>query len=261
MAELAQTNHADRRLPPTAMLIINADDFGRSREETDVAIQCYRRRRITSATAMVFMEDSVRAAEVGRGIGLDLGLHLNLIQPFTGLVGRALLQQHHGRVVRFLASSKYSFLVYNPALRQSFEYVYRAQVDEFVRLYGRSPSHIDGHQHKHLSTNMLLSRLMPERERVRRNFSFWPGEKDVVNRSYRRVADWWLARRYTLTDFFFSLQQCLLTNRLNRVFDLSLSASVELMTHPIDASEYAYLMSDEYVTSLSQLEAGTYASL
>jgi len=48
------------------MLIINADDFGRSWEETDVAHSCIRRGQITSVTAMVFMHDSERAAIGGR---------------------------------------------------------------------------------------------------------------------------------------------------------------------------------------------------
>jgi len=50
------------------MLIINADDFGRSELETDVILKCYHERRITSTTAMVFMADSVRAADLGRAI-------------------------------------------------------------------------------------------------------------------------------------------------------------------------------------------------
>ncbi len=35
------------------MLIINADDFGRSAAETDAALRCYRTARLTSVSAMV----------------------------------------------------------------------------------------------------------------------------------------------------------------------------------------------------------------
>ena len=45
------------------MLIINADDWGRSVAETNAALRCYEEARITSASAMVFMADSERAAE------------------------------------------------------------------------------------------------------------------------------------------------------------------------------------------------------
>jgi len=59
------------------MLIINADDWGRSRTETDAALQCYEKGRITSASAMVFMEDSERAADIAKENQVDVGLHLN----------------------------------------------------------------------------------------------------------------------------------------------------------------------------------------
>jgi predicted glycoside hydrolase/deacetylase ChbG (UPF0249 family) len=243
------------------MLIINADDFGRSRLETDVALNCHKGARITSATAMVFMADSSRAADLAQTAGIDLGLHLNLTQPFTGEAKGKLLREYHERVVRFLTSSKYSLCVYNPALRRQFQYVYQAQLEEFIRLYGRRPSHIDGHHHTHLCTNMLIDRIIPAQERVRRSFSFRAGEKNVLNLAYRRLVDWSLARRYRVTDFFFSLQQCLNNNRLAQVFELSRTAIVELMTHPTESNEYSYLMSDAYRVALRPIETGTYECL
>jgi predicted glycoside hydrolase/deacetylase ChbG (UPF0249 family) len=42
------------------MLIVNADDWGGSVAETDAALRCYRERRITSLTTMLFMQDSER---------------------------------------------------------------------------------------------------------------------------------------------------------------------------------------------------------
>src|SRR5262245_28926635 len=47
-----------------AMLIVNADDLGRSKAETDAAMACYAKDRITSTSAMVFMTDSERASEL-----------------------------------------------------------------------------------------------------------------------------------------------------------------------------------------------------
>ena len=48
------------------MLIINADDWGRSVAETDAALKCCKGGRITSLSAMAFMEDSERAADLGQ---------------------------------------------------------------------------------------------------------------------------------------------------------------------------------------------------
>ena len=243
------------------MIIVNADDFGRSREETDATLRCYKEGRITSASAMVFMKDSSRAAELAHESGIDAGLHLNLSQRFSATGVPKTLQDRHDQIVRFLTLNKYALVVYHPALREQCRYVYQAQLDEFVRLYGHPPSHIDGHQHKHLCTNMLIDGIIPAREKVRRSFSFWPGEKGFLNRGYRRLVDVALARRYKVTDFFFGLQQCLEANRMTRVFELAFSSTVELMTHPLNAVEYDYLMSDRYLAALRQLRAGTYAAL
>lgn len=58
------------------MIIVNADDWGRSRSETDAALFCYRKGRITSVSAMVFMEDSDRAADLAKDEGIDVGVAL-----------------------------------------------------------------------------------------------------------------------------------------------------------------------------------------
>jgi predicted glycoside hydrolase/deacetylase ChbG (UPF0249 family) len=248
--------------PELAMIIVNADDYGRSRNETDRALSCYQRGGITSATAMVFMEDSERAAKLVEGSGIDLGLHLNLSQPFTGHAGSAAVRADHERVVRFIASAKYARCIYNPALRRQFHDTFQAQLDEFVRLYGRRPSHVDGHHHAHLSTNMLMDRVIPANERVRRSFTFKPREKSIVNRAYRRLIDFSLARRYKVTDYFFSLEDCLRNPpRMAEMFELSREATVELETHPANHAEYAYLTSDKYAKAVQQLHMGTYASI
>jgi predicted glycoside hydrolase/deacetylase ChbG (UPF0249 family) len=243
------------------MIIINADDWGRSRGETDAALTCHKEGRITSVTAMVFMQDSRRAADLARNREIDVGLHLNLSQHFTNLPSKGSLRTYQDQIVSFIAANKYSFLIYHPTLRKQLHYVYQAQIDEFIELYGVPPSHIDGHHHKHLCTNMLVDRVIPAGEKVRRNFSYWPGDKALLNLLYRRLVDQWLARRYKLTDYFFALSECLDKKFMTRVVELSRSAKVELMTHPHKANEYGYLMSDEYFRMLCGLQKGTYSSL
>jgi len=243
------------------VLIVNADDLGRSARETDVVAACHAAGRITSTTAMMFMDDSARAARVVNGTGIAVGLHLNLSQAFTGPGVPPSVRQAHQSVVRFLTSSKFAVLLYQPALRGAFRTVVRAQLDEFARLYGRQPSHIDGHQHQHLCANVLLDGLLPEGQRVRRSFSFWPGEKNAVNRAYRALVDRPLARRHLVGDYFFSLRQCLEHDRMSRVFELARTGTVELMTHPVLPAEYEYLMSGAYATALGAVNAGTYLAV
>lgn len=228
------------------MIIVNADDFGRSRAETDAIVACHSARRITSTTAMMFMEDSERAARTALDLGIDVGLHLNLSQSFTGLRVPDPLRRSHDRIVGFLRATKYALVLYNPFLRRQFRQVVDAQIEEFARLYGKPPAYIDGHHHQHLCANVLFDGIIPRGRRVRRNFTFWPGEKSALNRWYRRRVDGMLARDYSLVDYFFSLEECLGNGRLSRVFHLAETATVELMTHPVNASEFEYLMSDAY---------------
>jgi predicted glycoside hydrolase/deacetylase ChbG (UPF0249 family) len=228
------------------MLIINADDWGGWTRATDAALACFEAGRITTASAMVFMADSERAAVLAKEKNVEIGLHLNLDSPLTGATVPADVAHHCGRVARFLRSSKYAQLVYHPFLQASFRYVFRAQFDEFVRLYGTDPSHIDGHHHMHLCSNMRVGKVIPRGQKIRRSFSFRRDEKSLVNRIYRACISRSLSRRFRITDHLFSLADCLRRNRLERVAELAQNFKVELMTHPEMEEESAFLLSDRF---------------
>jgi chitin disaccharide deacetylase len=229
-----------------AMLIVNADDLGRSPTETDMVLECHARGRVTAASAMVFMVDSERAAGLARDAGIPVGLHLNLSESFSGVDVPAGLRRRHERVCRFLKASRFALLLFNPLLADDFARVVAAQFAEFRRLYGADPAHVDGHQHMHLATNVLVQRLLPEGARVRRNFTFGPGQKGALNRWYRARVDRALARRHRMSDHFFSLTQQLRAGHFDAVLALARRNEVELMVHPAWAHEHAFLMSDEF---------------
>jgi len=228
------------------LLIINADDWGRDVETTDRILECALRGVISSASAMVFMEDSDRAAVLAREHNVDVGLHLNFTTPFTAREIPNRLGEQQERLARFLLHNRLSQVLYHPGLADSFEYVVRAQLDEFCRTYAKEPSRVDGHHHMHLCANVLLGRLLPFGTIARRNFSFQPGEKSVANRLYRSITDRVLARRHQLTDFFFSLPPIDLPDRLKRIFGIARQHVVELETHPVNPGEYQFLHGGEF---------------
>jgi hypothetical protein len=240
------------------MLIVNADDWGGWTAATNAALACFQAGRVASVSAMVFMEDSTRAATMAHGTDLDVGLHINLDQHFTGAnCGRA-ISAAHDRVSRFLRQSKYAQLIYNPLLRADFRVVFDAQVEEFQRLYDRSPSHFDGHHHMHLCANMILDNIIPEGEKVRRSFSHWPGQRGLLKRQYRRWVDYRLGRRFVLTDHFVALSQCMDRARFGRIVSLAQQENVELLTHPEKPGEFALLMSDDYAGDTRRLKIGSF---
>ena len=243
------------------MLIVNADDLGRARIATDRALSCFAKRRIASTSAMVFMEDSERAADLALEAGIDVGLHINLSERFSGRYVPAPLRDRHERICRFLSAHKYALLFYHPLLSGAFRYVFAVQYDEFMRLYGKLPSHLDGHQHMHLATNMLVQGVLPAGAKVRRSFSFQAGEKSLINRWYRSMVDRTLARRHRLADYFVSLSHNLTLDRLDRLILLAQKANIELMAHPQNHNEYEFLMSEGYWQAMSRVELASYAAL
>jgi hypothetical protein len=226
------------------ILIINADDWGRDSETTNRILECALRGSVSSASAMVFMEDSERAADLAREHGVDVGLHLNFTTPFSASMKSQALADHHARVSRFLLRSPLCKVLYHPALANSFAYLVAAQLEEFQRIFGVCPRRVDGHHHMHLCANVLFGGLLPAGTIARRNFSFQPGEKSGANRFYRGVIDRVLARRHQLTDFFFSLPPLEPTERLERIFGTAARAVVELETHPVNPDERRFLLED-----------------
>jgi len=232
-------------VPQTGRLIINADDWGRDRETTDRILECILLGAVSSASAMVFMADSERAAAIAKDERIDVGLHLNLTTPFSAADCPTRLIEHQQRISRYLHWHRLSQVVFHPGLVRSFKYVASAQREEFHRIYGTAPERLDGHHHMHLCANMLIEGLVPPGMIVRRNFSFQPGEKGLINRFYRQVVDRLLARRHRLTDFFFSLAPLEPPGRLRRVFTLARQFVVEVGTHPIKPEEYRFLAGGE----------------
>ena len=241
------------------MLIVNADDWGRSVAETDAALACFSQGRISSVTAMVFMADSERAADVALQHGIPVGLHLNFTESLTAPgTDDGFLNQHRS-VVASLKRSRYLGL--NPSLRHSFCSVFQAQLNEFIRLYKKPPTHFDGHQHFHLCSNMLLAAPIPRGQRVRRTFSFTVREKGLANWLYRRALDRWLVSRYRSTDYFFDLSQRMTEARLAKVAELAREANVELMTHPIVAEQRNLLLSPQFEVQLAGIARKSFADL
>jgi chitin disaccharide deacetylase len=240
--EFGATNSIGRS---TNSLIVNADDWGRDVETTDRILDCVSFGTVSSASAMVFMADSERAADLATQRGVDCGLHLNFTTPFSTPHRPSPLREHHERVIAYLCRSRLAQTVYHPGLASSFRYLVDAQVEEFERLLGSRPRRLDGHHHMHLCANVLLGKLLPAGTTIRRNFSFQPGEKGRLNRLYRSAVDRMLAKHHRLTDFFFSLPPLEPASRVDKIVSMAKQSIVEVETHPVKPDEYRFLMCGE----------------
>src|SRR5579863_1672536 len=242
-------------LPSPAMcsLIVNADDWGRDVENTDRILECVSVGTVSSSSAMMFMADSERAAELARKHEVDCGLHLNFTTPFSDPGRPAQLALHQERIAAYLRGSRLAQAVYHPGLASSFKYVVVAQMEEYERVFGCTPGRIDGHHHMHLCANVMFGKLLPAGTSVRRNFSFRPGQKSGINRQYRKLIDRMLAKRHRLTDYFFSLPPMDPPGRLSEIFSIARRSIVELETHPVNPEEYKFLTSAEILRRADDL--------
>jgi chitin disaccharide deacetylase len=226
------------------MLTFHADDWGRTREDTDAILKCFQQGSVSGTSAMVFMEDSDRSAQLSKECHIPTGLHLNFTEPFSGNCDGE-LRKRLRRVSKFLNLHKFACVLYNPFLRSDFTSLYKEQIQEFIRLYGRPPHRIDGHRHMHLCANMLVASHIPAGTHVRRQQSFWPERKSLFNRTYRAFVDRLLANKYQMVDHFLELNHYIRPNRMQKVGELALRSAVEMMTHPSTSEEYQFLLSDE----------------
>ncbi|AKF83600.1 hypothetical protein MFUL124B02_36595 [Myxococcus fulvus 124B02] len=129
----------------TRTLVINADDLGHDPAITRGILKAMREGVVSSASLLVNTPYSEAAAQESGG--LSVGLHLDLArgQPLWSEFPRESLgaqgQFTEGRAAGLSA--------------EVVEAETRAQLERFIRLTGRAPTHIDVHKHLHLHANVL----------------------------------------------------------------------------------------------------------
>jgi len=243
------------------MLIITADDYGKTRHATDSILKCFSSKKIASASAMVFMEDSERAASLGMKAGLEVGLHLNFTEPFSTCNISSKLRAHQNRVVSYLTKHKLAQIIYNPFLSDSFKFLFRAQQEEFMRLYGNPPEFYNGHHHMHLCANMLASNIIPKGARLRGTFTFDPGEKNYFNLMYRHIIEICISKRFISIDSFFSIAPIQNYERIRNIIHRASKETVEIEVHPENDEEIKFLLSDEYKSLIDSVQIGFFRHL
>jgi predicted glycoside hydrolase/deacetylase ChbG (UPF0249 family) len=132
--------------PAARRLIVNADDFGLTVGVSRGILRAHREGLVTSTTVLASLPPQPEldtAAAALRGLGL--GLHFNLTwgRPVSPPESVRSLVDAEGRFGRDLAAL---------AERARPEDVRReadAQIEAFVRRFGRAPTHLDSHHHAH----------------------------------------------------------------------------------------------------------------
>jgi YdjC-like protein len=247
-----------------AALILNADDWGLDDSHTDAIATCFRAGRVTSATGMVYMAGSERAAAVARSEDLPIGLHLNLIERFTGDNVPEDVSDRQEQVVRYFEKGGWRRWGFAPSLYLLVAQAIRDQLAEFTRLYQRTPTHVDGHQHLHQNLTVLTSPSLPSGMKMRATYSFGAGEKPWRNRAWRQCVGRIMRTRFPGPDHFLSLWMVHPSldrgGSLERLRRLA-PRSVEIGMHPGYANELKLLMSDEWARVIAGQDLRSYRQL
>ena len=156
------------------------------------------------------------------------------------------------------------FTMYDDLSVAEIELCIAEQLAEFRNLYGREPSHFDGHQHIHQSLGVLAARTIPTAAKMRPSLTFSPGEKWWPNRAYRSLLNRALRTRFRAPRYLFSIADmhpALGGSALEEKLALSSGSAVEVMTHPAWDDELAVLLDPRWTALIGQRRVGSYEQL
>jgi chitin disaccharide deacetylase len=233
------------------MLIVNADDMGASPSTTDPVLECFAAGAITSTSAMVWMDDTARAAERARERGLPVGLHLNLTMAYNADQVPADVRQRQLAVTQRFDPDSWRGRDDRPVDAALVAAAIADQLGRFRELFGE-PSHIDGHHHIHLHPAVLaaLPRSLPIRPPLSPEGATSLGQR-------------WLLRRFKRPD------RCLAFVRVHPalggegldVLSQARQQTIEVMVHPAQTDELAALRSADWLAALAEVPLGSYREL
>ena len=249
----------------TPILIVNADDLGWNRPTTDATLETYRAGRITSATALMFMGDSERAAALALEAGLPVGLHVNLTDPFTAVDVPDAVRARHMRTVRHYGAPATVWRsrrwIYDPRAAELTAAAIADQLDQFRKIFGTDPTHFDGHNHVHVCPNVALA--LPSRARVRTAPGIAPATAGRMTKLLAARQRLTLGDRQTTRNFLniTGLHPEFVDGGPASLLGLAKRKSVEVMAHPGFGHEYTLLMAPEWREWTDGLRLGSYRDL
>ena len=174
------------RGPLARLLIVNADDFGRSEGIDAGIVRAHHEGIVTSTTFMTNAPSTPHAASLARGTPtLDLGVHLVLTyaRPLSNPAQIRSLVRKDGSFWRP------SELLARPIDRTDALTEYRAQYARARELAGREPTHVDTHHwiHDHPALSWAVAELARETGAAARTHT--PAQRDEYRAKGVRTPD------------------------------------------------------------------------
>jgi len=151
--------------------ILNVDDYCFSKGQVDGTIYAYQNGIVTSTTAMCNMPDEFLeygAQKSKENPGLAIGCHLNITYG-NPLIGGKTLTHPSGRCL------KTSEIDYEHIDQEEVYQEFKAQVERFIKFFGRKPTHLDSHHDGY--GNMVAGGMKDIVEKVRQEYGLALGRR------------------------------------------------------------------------------------
>lgn len=228
-------------------LIVNADDFGKSKEVNRAIAECFEKGYIDRTTVMMNMPYVDEALEIAKSNGFEskVGIHFNLTEgrPLTeGIAKNPLFCDENGIFnAAFYKTTRLRLHMDRESIQNIFDEL-RAQFEKYVE-YGFKLNHADSHHHVHTNYPVLkaLKKLSLDYEfsSVRLSRNLYAGGsllqniyKGIYNKSVKKICK-------STTDLFGSYDD--LTKYIDAKYDGNVGAfkellknqTLEIMVHPM----------------------------
>jgi predicted glycoside hydrolase/deacetylase ChbG (UPF0249 family) len=215
-------------------VIINADDFGLCESNTLGIISAHKNGILTSATCMMNMPYAKLALEeASKYPDFGVGIHLTLTVGSPLIKGHKSFTDENGNFKK-----KKMYPGGQPLVDEEELYAeWKAQIEKFIEIAGKKPTHIDSHHHVH-----MLSGLNPIAKRLALEYDIPMRQRDQVLDTYEYVfVD---ERFYEEGVTYETLKSMLLDDR-----DI-----VEVMNHVGFLDQQLYDMSSYNLPRMKELE-------
>lgn len=220
-------------------LIINADDFGISKDVNSAIVECFALKKIQRTTLLVNGNETDEAVKLSKSNGFfhDVGLHINIVEgvPITKEIRRTKLCKADGTFDEAYFKNSLHRFVIPIGIKKALITEIGAQMDRYLE-FGFDLKHIDSHQHTHINLSVLFIVLKMASEhgfktiRLARNIPITNGKLKPKS-IYKTFVNYIIIRfnrRHSGSSvyYFGSYKDC-----KDIIYDYSASPT-ELMCHP-----------------------------
>jgi len=130
-------------------IIVNADDMGYMESVSKGIIYGYQNGIISSSTVMMNMPYSSEVPNLIKNVDIPLGVHLTLTvgKPLTNCPSLTDENSNFYRYKAFYSKKVNPQEVYNE---------FKAQIEQFIKVFNKMPTHFDSHQGCHDGVSVLI---------------------------------------------------------------------------------------------------------